>query len=75
VTPELPVRPVRCPGCHGFDLRRSYPDGIIDAIMIHLGRPPLRCRRCSYRFYWKLGPQDLLGLPDSPSQPVDWDGA
>src|SRR5262245_36825265 len=72
VTPEMPVRPVRCPGCQGFDVRRSYPDGVLDGIMIHFGRPPLRCRRCSYRFYLKLGPQDRLGLPDSPSQPVDW---
>jgi hypothetical protein len=55
-------------------VRRSYPDGILDAIMIKMGRPPLRCRRCSHRFYWKLRPEDLLGLPDSPSQPVDWDG-
>ena len=72
---DTPIKPVRCPACRGYDVRRSYPAGIKDLIMKQFGRSALRCRRCSYRFYMKLGPQDRLGLPDSPAQPVDWTGA
>jgi hypothetical protein len=34
------------------------------------GYTPLRCRRCSHRFYRKLFPGDALGIPD-PAVPVD----
>ncbi len=70
---ETIIKPVRCPSCKGYDVRRSYPDGIKDIVMGWFEKSALRCRRCSYRFYMRLGPQDRLGLPDSPSQAVDWD--
>jgi len=34
------------------------------------GYTPLRCRRCSHRFYRKLAPGEALGLPE-PAVPVD----
>jgi hypothetical protein len=46
-------------------VRRSYPKGLLDAFMSRLARVPLRCRRCSYRFYRKLSPGEALGLPES----------
>jgi hypothetical protein len=35
------------------------------------GRDPFRCRRCSYRFYRKLQPGEVVGLPDPPLNPVE----
>ena len=63
--PEHPeTRPVRCPECNGVDVRRSYPKGLLDSIMIRLGKPPLRCRGCTHRFYRRLSPGERLGRPD-----------
>jgi hypothetical protein len=56
---------VRCPKCRSYDIRRSYPKGLLDAFMNSRGRLPLRCRRCSYRFYRKLAPGETLGLPET----------
>jgi len=55
---------VQCPSCHGCDVRRSYPKGLIDRVMIRSGKSPLRCRGCEYRFYRKLAPNERLGRPD-----------
>jgi hypothetical protein len=55
---------VRCPSCDGVDVRRSYPQGLRDAIMIRTGRPPLRCRGCNYRWYRRLRANERLGRPD-----------
>jgi hypothetical protein len=46
------------------DVRRSYPKGWRDAFMIRIGRPPLKCRGCNYRFYHRLEPDEKLGRPD-----------
>jgi DNA-directed RNA polymerase subunit RPC12/RpoP len=46
---------IRCPECGGPDIRRSLPRGPIDAIFLRLGKKPLRCRACSYRFYRAIG--------------------
>ena len=62
---------MRCPNCQSFDLRRSYPAGLMDALMKSSGRDPVRCRRCSYRFHHKLQPGEVLGLPDPPLHPVE----
>ena len=71
MTANLPsFRPVRCPECEGVDVRRSYPKGMRDALMIWLEKPPLRCRGCCYRFYKRLLPDEKLGRPD-PSLPCD----
>jgi hypothetical protein len=56
--------PVRCPECNGVDVRRSYPKGVRDALMIHLSKPPLRCRGCECRFYRRVMPGEKLGRPD-----------
>jgi hypothetical protein len=32
--------------------------------MIHLSKPPLRCRGCECRFYRRLMPGEKLGRPD-----------
>jgi hypothetical protein len=32
--------------------------------MIRLGKPPLKCRGCSFRFYRRLKPDEKLGRPD-----------
>ena len=63
MAPDVP-RPVRCPQCNGVDVRRSYPKGWRDAFMIWLGKPPLRCRGCSFRYYKRLEPDEKLGRPD-----------
>jgi len=52
-------------------VRRSYPAGLVDAILKLIGREPIRCRRCSHRFYRRLRPTDVLGLPDPPLYPVE----
>ena len=57
-------RPVRCPECDGVDVRRSYPKGWRDTLMIRIGKPPLRCRGCEFRFYHRLEPDEKLGRPD-----------
>jgi DNA-directed RNA polymerase subunit RPC12/RpoP len=62
------AKSIRCPECSSYDVRRSYPKGLIDAIMNARRRTPLRCRRCSYRFYRLLQPGEVLGIPD-PSIP------
>ncbi len=36
-----------------------------------LGKDPFRCRRCNYRFYRKLLPGEVLGLPDPPVEPIE----
>jgi hypothetical protein len=55
---------VRCPACEGLDVRRSYPAGWRDRLMIDFGLLPLRCRACGHRFYRRLRPGDKLGRPD-----------
>ena len=71
--PEFP-KPVQCPKCRSFDVRRSYPNGIRDIFMNRRGKIALRCRRCSYRYYYKLQPGEFLGLPEpgetAPALPV-----
>jgi hypothetical protein len=62
--PDSP-KPVRCPECNGVDVRRSYPKGLRDSLMMRLGKPPLRCRGCTYRFYRRLAAGEKLGRPDS----------
>lgn len=57
-------KPVRCPVCDGVDVRRSYPKGWRDAFMIRMGKPPLKCRACNYRFFRRLQPDERLGRPD-----------
>jgi hypothetical protein len=64
VSEVSPANPIRCPACAGFDVRRSYPAGFLDWLMSSVGRIPLRCRGCRYRFYRKLYPGDTLGLPE-----------
>jgi hypothetical protein len=59
------AQPVRCPKCSSYDVRRSYPKGLLDAFMNVRGWTPLRCRRCTYRFYRKLAPGQTLGLPET----------
>ncbi len=56
--------PVRCPSCDGIDVRRSWPKGLRDRIMIRFEKPPLRCRSCGRRFYRRIGPAETLGFPD-----------
>jgi len=46
------------------DVRRSYAKGWRDALMIRIGKPPLRCRGCEFRFYKRLQPDEKLGRPD-----------
>ena len=58
------AKSVCCPKCGSYDVRRSYPKGLFDAFSIARGKPPLRCRRCNYRFYRKLKPGEILGLPE-----------
>lgn len=55
---------VHCPACNAPDVRRSYPKGLLDKIMMKSGKTPLRCRRCEHRFYYALGRDDRLGRPD-----------
>jgi len=50
----------RCPGCGGSDTRRSRPGGVLDSMMLTLGRSPYRCRCCERRFY----------IHDTPSAPA-----
>lgn len=66
-----PIRPLRCPSCGSFDVRRSYPGGVWDLVPRFFDRSPLRCRRCNCRFYRKLYPGEELGPLDEPRQPVD----
>jgi hypothetical protein len=47
-----------------LDVRRSYPKGLRDHLMIRMGRLPLRCRGCSFRFFKRLAPNERLGRPD-----------
>jgi uncharacterized protein with PIN domain len=54
---------VQCPACNGYDVRRSYPKGLIDRFMMGRGKSPLRCRGCQKRFYYKLT-NERLGRPD-----------
>ena len=61
-----PVKSIPCPECDSLDVRRAYPKGVVTAIMSMRGYTALRCRRCSYRFYRKLLPGDVLGLPELP---------
>jgi hypothetical protein len=58
------AKSIRCPKCTSYDVRRSYPKGLLDAWMARLGSTPLRCRRCSYRFYRKLLAGEVLGIPE-----------
>jgi hypothetical protein len=70
--PEITTpNPVYCPNCDGVDVRRSYPKGLWDALMIRLGKPPLRCRGCTYRFYRRLEPDERLGRPDISAPPAN----
>jgi hypothetical protein len=55
---------VQCPMCQSPDVRRSYPKGLIDRLMLWMGKTALRCRGCECRFYFKLTPDDRLGRPD-----------
>jgi uncharacterized C2H2 Zn-finger protein len=48
---RLNEQKLRCPNCHGADIRHSLPRGILDSIMLSFGRSPFRCRRCERRFY------------------------
>lgn len=48
---------VRCPRCGSTDVRRSYPEGIRDAIMNTLQYTPIRCRSCRCRFFRRLREQ------------------
>jgi hypothetical protein len=32
--------------------------------MIRVGKPPLRCRGCERRFYYRMQPDEKLGRPD-----------
>jgi hypothetical protein len=32
--------------------------------MIRIGKPPLKCRGCEYRFYYRVPPDEKLGRPD-----------
>jgi DNA-directed RNA polymerase subunit RPC12/RpoP len=68
VPDEESPKSVRCPECSSFDVRRSYPTGLLDAILNRRGLNPLRCRRCSHRFYRKLQPDEVLGLPERAYQ-------
>jgi DNA-directed RNA polymerase subunit RPC12/RpoP len=70
VSEVSPANPIRCPACAGYDVRRSYPGGLRDWLMGSLGRIPLRCRGCRYRFYRKLRPGDTLGIPE-PAVPAE----
>src|SRR5690348_11478298 len=40
-----------CPKCGWRDVRRSMPQGVIDAVVRVLGLVPYRCRTCGARFY------------------------
>lgn len=55
---------VQCPDCKSYDVRRSYPKGMIDRCMMGWGKTPLRCRGCENRFYHRLAADDRLGRPD-----------
>jgi hypothetical protein len=46
------------------DVRRSWPSGWRDQLMIRIGKPPLRCRACTHRFYRRMLPGEKLGRPD-----------
>ncbi len=60
------AKSIQCPKCRSYDVRRSYPKGLLDAFMTRRGSTPLRCRRCNYRFYRRLQPGESLGIPDVP---------
>jgi hypothetical protein len=32
--------------------------------MIRMEKPPVKCRGCEYRFYYRLRPDEKLGRPD-----------
>jgi hypothetical protein len=49
--PALKPEELRCPRCFGKDIVPSKNRGLIDALMIHLGRVPRHCRFCGKRFY------------------------
>jgi len=40
-----------CPRCGWRDVRRSMPQGVLDAVVRVLGLVPYRCRTCGARFY------------------------
>jgi hypothetical protein len=49
---------MHCPRCHGRDIRRSLPQGIIDLLMREFHQWPFRCRSCRKRFYIFAPKQD-----------------
>lgn len=40
-----------CPRCHGFDLRPSWPSGVLDTLLEMFSCFPYRCRACRFRYY------------------------
>jgi predicted Zn-ribbon and HTH transcriptional regulator len=40
----------QCPQCGSRDTRKSYPSGLIDALMMMFELTPYRCRQCRKRF-------------------------
>ncbi|HWB84739.1 MAG TPA: hypothetical protein VG675_11410 [Bryobacteraceae bacterium] len=57
---------IRCPGCGGRDVRRSWPRGIWDRLILFGGWAPLRCRKCEHRFYRRVAraKEDEPKVPD-----------
>ena len=57
---------MRCPRCGGRDVRSSMRRGLLDALMVALGRHPFRCRACQCRFHKSI-PEKPGGHPaDNP---------
>ena len=60
---EEPPEIVRCPQCGGRDIRQSYPRPFLDSIMTMFQMKPLRCRFCRNRFYKRMHPGEVTGIP------------
>jgi len=41
---------VKCPKCHGEKVRYSSPKSFVDEVLNLIGRRPLRCHSCYYRW-------------------------
>jgi len=60
-------RDLTCPGCGRHSVRRSYPAGVLDSILITLSCPPYRCIACNRRFYRRdrSGSESERELPET----------
>ena len=46
-----------CANCGSKHARSSFPDGLIDRLLVRLNHYPYRCNVCQYRYYRFLKPR------------------